>query len=362
MINGGVRMINGGVRMSGCIKAKCYSGSKAPLIAMRKVDLSTSIADIQLSSPIWNASGVWCTTAKELETVVASPYTGAVTTKSCTLLPREGNPRPRYAPFGLGTSGGSSINSMGLPNQGFGYYVDCARHLGQRKPYFISIAGLSIQENLQMLSDLEHDELVQESSISGIELNLSCPNVPGKPQTCYDFIAMDDTLRQVFEMSHRLPLGVKLSPYFDPIHFDMAADVLKKYPRLKWVTCINSIGNGLVIDPIREQTIIHPKNGLGGIGGQAVKATALSNVWNFRQRLPASVDIIGCGGVFRGLDVFEHLLCGASAVQIGTLVRDHGVDAFRTVSDELTNVMSIKGYGSIIDFKGKLKTVSPLRK
>jgi dihydroorotate dehydrogenase (fumarate) len=248
---------------------------------------------------------------------------------------------------------------MGLPNYGLDYYVKCSEELGRQKPYFISICGLSREENLQMLSNLEHDELVQEMPVAGVELNLSCPNVHGKPQTCYDFDAMDETLRQTFEMFTRLPLGVKLSPYFDPIHFDMAYDVLKDYPKLRWVTCINSIGNGLVVDPIREQTIIHPKNGMGGIGGQAVKATALSNVWNFRQRLSQDVDVIGCGGVNRGLDVFEHILCGASAVQIGTLVRDHGVDAFRLVTEDLVRTMNIKGYSSLDDFRGNLKTVSP---
>lgn len=327
---------------------------------MEPIDLTTSIADIKLQTPIWNASGVSCTTARELQAVATSNYTGAVVTKSCTLFAREGNPKPRYAPFGTSGAGGSSINSMGLPNCGLGYYIDAARQLGRLKPYFISLCGLTLSENLQMLSDLEHDELVLEVPIAGVELNLSCPNVPGKPQTCYDFDAMDETLRKSFEMFHRLPLGVKLAPYFDPIHFDMAADVLNKYPTLRWVTCINSIGNGLVIDPIREQTIIHPKTGLGGIGGQVVKATALANVWSFRQRLPDTVDIIGCGGVTRGLDVFEHVLCGATAVQIGTLVRDQGVDAFRVVTEELLRVMRIKGYTSLDDFRGKLKTVEAL--
>ena len=319
------------------------------------IDLTSSIADIKLSSPIWNASGVMCTTIDELQSVVSSPYTGAVVTKSCTLLPRRGNPTPRYASFG----NGSSINSMGLPNNGLSYYIDCARELGRHKPYFISIAGLSIEENLQMLSTLEHDELAQDMPIAGIELNLSCPNLPGKPQTCYDFNAMDETLRKTFEMCSRLPLGVKLSPYFDPVHFDMAYDVLKAYPSLRWVTCINSIGNGLVVDPFREETIIYPKNGLGGVGGEIVKATALSNVWNFRRRLPDSVDVIGCGGVTRGLDVFEHLLCGASAVEIGTKVQDFGINAFRSITEELTRLMKTKNYTSIDEFRGKLKTVMP---
>ena len=166
---------------------------------------------------------------------------------------------------------------------------------------------------------------------------------------------MDEMLRCSFEMFDRLPLGVKMPPYFDPIHFDMASDILKHYPKMKWVTCINSIGNGLVIDPINETTVICPKGGLGGIGGAVIKATALANVKSFRERLPDNVAIIGCGGITRGTDVFEHILCGATAVQIGTILAEKKIPAFQYLTNELVNFMSIKGYKSLKDFRNCLK-------
>lgn len=317
----------------------------------KDVDLSVEMAGIPMCTPIFNASGVWCTTKKELEKCLASPFSGAVITKSCTILPRDGNPKPRYASFTAG-----SINSMGLPNRGLEYYIETARQLNPQKPYFLSLAGLSRAENLQMLSTLQHDRITMEAPIAGIELNLSCPNLPGKPQIAYDFEAMHETLRCVFEMFDRLPLGVKLPPYFDPSHFDMASEVLRHYPKLRWVTCINSVGNGLVVDPISETTVIVPKGGLGGLGGSCIKATALANVRSFRERLPASVDVIGCGGITRGVDVFEHILCGATAVQIGTALAENGIDTFRALSEELVDFMQIKGHHSLADFRGKLKT------
>ena len=40
---------------------------------------------------------------------------------------------------------------------------------------------------------------VQESDFRGLtELNLSCPNVPGKPQIAYDFETTDRILTEVF--------------------------------------------------------------------------------------------------------------------------------------------------------------------
>lgn len=57
-------------------------------------------------------------TTEDLEELKAS-QAGAYITKSSTLEKREGNPLPRYVDLELG-----SINSMGLPNLGFDYYLD----------------------------------------------------------------------------------------------------------------------------------------------------------------------------------------------------------------------------------------------
>lgn len=322
---------------------------------MATLDLSVTVAGLAMNTPLYNASGVWCTNTPQLREVLDCPYAGAVVTKSCTLAHREGNPKPRYRSFN-GVTG--SINSMGLPNNGVMYYIQAAQELAPHKPYFMSLCGLTREENLQMLSTLQHD-VGAHVPIAGLELNLSCPNIAGKPQIGYDFDAMDEMLRESFECFDRLPVGVKLPPYFDPAHFDAAAAVLRRYPAIRWVTCINSIGNGLLVDPLAERTLLTPRSGLGGIGGASIKPTALANVWSLRQRLPDSVDVVGCGGVARGVDVFEHLLCGASAVQIGTLIRDRGLDQFRVVTDELAFIMRSKGYTRISDFRGTLQAAEP---
>ena len=84
------------------------------------------------------------------------------------------------------------------------------------------------------------------------------------------------------------------------------------------MTCINSVGNTLDVNLNNNCGVIDPKNGLGGLGGDFILPVALSNVYQFKQNLP-ELDIIGCGGVKTGKDVFKHILVGASMVQIGTL-------------------------------------------
>lgn len=314
------------------------------------MSLETTFANHIFANPLMNASGVHCMTTQELDELAHSEA-GAFITKSCTINERKGNPEPRYFDVPLG-----SINSMGLPNLGFSYYLEYALAYekvqeNQNQPLFFSIAGMSVQENLEML------EKIEKSGYNGItELNLSCPNVPGKPQLAYDFEATYETLKEVFSIFSK-PLGIKLPPYFDFAYFDQMADILNQFP-LTYVNAINSVGNGLYIDTEQEAVVIKPKEGFGGIGGEYIKPTALANVRAFYTRLKPEIQIIGTGGIRTGQDAFEHLLCGASMLQIGTELHKEGPEIFSRIIKELTQIMSEKGYTSIDEFKGKLRTIS----
>ena len=237
---------------------------------------------------------------------------------------------------------------MGLPNHGLDYYLDYLLDLQKIEPnrtFFLSLVGLSPEETHTLLKK------VQDSDFKGLtELNLSCPNVPGKPQIAYDFEMTDKILSDVFDYFTK-PLGIKLPPYFDIAHFDQAAAIFNKFP-LCFVNCVNSIGNGLYVED--ESVVIRPKNGFGGIGGAYVKPTALANVHAFYQRLNPTIQIIGTGGVLTGRDAFEHILCGASMVQVGTTLHKEGVESFERITEELKVMMAEKGYESIEDFRGKL--------
>ena len=305
--------------------------------------LRTKIAGFSFYNCLMNAAGVACMTVEELEEVRQSAA-GSFVTKTATLEARAGNPEPRYRDVPLG-----SINSMGLPNQGIDYYLDYLLSLQESQPertFFLSLVGMSPDETHTLLKK------VQNSGFKGItELNLSCPNVPGKPQIAYDFETTERILGEAFGYFDK-PLGIKLPPYFDIVHFDQAAEVFNRHP-LKFVNCVNSIGNGMYIED--ESVVIRPKNGFGGIGGEYIKPTALANVHAFYQRLNPSIQIIGTGGVYTGRDAFEHILCGASMVQIGTALHQQGIEVFERVSLGLKAIMVQKGYETLEDFKGKLK-------
>ena len=178
-------------------------------------DLSVDFSGLKLSTPFFNASGPLCTSLSELQ-ALGDSRSGAILSKSCTLEYREGNQLPRYVDFE-----GGSINSMGLPNLGYKAYESYFEQLVQfNKPIFCSVSGLSISDNQIIL-----ESLANNSHLDAVELNLSCPNVIGKPQIAYDF----ETATQMLSMARKtFPgiLGVKLPPYFDFSHFETMAKIL----------------------------------------------------------------------------------------------------------------------------------------
>jgi len=318
-----------------------------------KVSLETRLAGIALSTCIWNASGPLCTTEAELMALAKTPTTALVVTKSCTVESRLGNQGVRYA-----EDKGNTINSTGLANLGYKFYDQMASKISPQKPYIVSVSGLTSADNLEIISTLGLN-----SQISAIELNLSCPNVIGKPQIGYDFEASRELLRKIYEVndshsistnsSPRISIGLKLPPYFDQVMVKNMAEIIDDFP-IDFITCINSLGNGLFIDYKTERTLIEPKRGLGGIGGPMIKPFALANVWMFHQELPG-LDIVGCGGVTSGADVFEHILAGAVGVAVGSTLMREGPGCFDRISKELKLIMLEKGYRQLSDFRGRLK-------
>ncbi|HEV8540352.1 MAG TPA: dihydroorotate oxidase [Nitrospiraceae bacterium] len=306
------------------------------------MDLSTTIAGVRFPSCFMNAAGARCVTRDELEALGRS-RSAAIVTKSMTLEPRQGNPEPRYYGFP-----GGSINSMGLPNLGYRAYAQLIPELRKfGKPVMASVAGFTEEDFVTIATaiDRSHPDL--------IEVNLSCPNVPGEPQIGYDVKASERLLARVRKVISR-PMGVKLPPYFDPAHQEQMARVLERIG-VEFLSLINSVGNGLVVDPEREAVVIKPKGGFGGLGGTLIKPVALANVRAFWKLFGGRLPIIGTGGVLTGRDAFEHLLCGATAVQVGTALVEEGYGVFERLERELAVVLEKKGYATVEACRGKLK-------
>jgi len=295
---------------------------------------SVSIGNLQLSNCIYNAACYAVKTHNGLKQLNNS-YSGAVVTKTLTPKPREGNLRPNYHADTIG-----SINSVGLANDGYQYFIDPP--IDFNKPYIISVTANSIKELMELLKVLKKRAI-------NIELNLSCPNTEKDP-ICYDFDKMDEWLGCVSQIY--TSFGLKLSPYFLNRDINRVVNIIKKYPQIVYLVCCNTIPNGLIINPETDEPIIGNK--FGGVGGKYAKPFALANVSKFYTLLGNQLDIVGCGGISSGLDVYHYVLAGAKAVQISTQFIEEGSECFKRITTEFKRILKIKKYADLKSFTGKL--------
>lgn len=227
---------------------------------------------------------------------------GAIVCKGTTLEPREGNPQPRLAetPCGL-------LNSIGLQNIG-------VRALIKEKapvwaswsvPVIVNIAGETIEDYSRLAEMLDG-----VAGVSGIEVNISCPNIKAG---CAEFGADPASAAAVtaaVKSATALPVLVKLTPNTTDIVrvavavAEAGADTL----------CLINTLRGMSIDT----TCRRPKlgNRFGGLSGPAIKPVALYMVYEVAGAV--DIPVIGCGGIVTGMDAVEFLMAGASAVEVGT--------------------------------------------
>ena len=85
------------------------------------------------------------------------------------------------------------------------------------------------------------------------------------------------------------------------------------------------------------------KGEVGGLSGKPLKPLTLRALKTLRAHLPASIPIIGCGGISSGADALEYARAGASFVQLYTEFGYNGVGACRRIKDELVSLLRAEG-------------------
>jgi dihydroorotate dehydrogenase (NAD+) catalytic subunit len=260
---------------------------------------------LELAHPVINASGTFDAIAARRvfgdELLARFPF-AAFVSKTVTLAPREGNPPPRLWELGAGM-----INSIGLPNKGV------ARFLAEDLP---ALAELPVPLIVNVMGSSHGDvgELVAAFSarpeVAALELNVSCPNVktgllmgadPGETAALLDAV----------RPRAAKPLIVKLTPNCAA---PAAVAAAAEQHGADAVSLINTI-RGLAMHPRRAgQPWLG--GGTGGVSGPAVRAVALAQVRETRQRV--KIPIVGMGGVQRGSHVRDLLDAGADLVAVGT--------------------------------------------
>jgi len=235
-------------------------------------------------------------------------HLGAIICKGTTLYTRNGNEQPRI----IETASGM-LNAIGLQNPGIHTVIEEYAPIWAtwQTPVIVNIAGETIEEFVEVAALLEGVE-----GISGIEVNVSCPNILAGGAV---FGANAEKVADVITALRRattLPLIVKLSPNSGDARPTALAAASSGADAVSLINTITGIG----IDISRRRPTL--ANVTGGLSGPAIKPIALRMVYEVAKELRLSyprVPVIGIGGISNANDALEFLMAGASAIQIGTI-------------------------------------------
>ena len=299
--------------------------------------LNVNIGGLRMKNPVMTASGTFGY-GLEFQDFVYLEDIGGIIVKGTTLRPREGNDYPRMAETPMGM-----LNCVGLQNRGVDYF---AEHIyPQLKDidtnFIVNVSGSSPDDYAECAARVDVLD-----RIPAIELNISCPNVKDGGMafgvTC---AGAESVVKAVRERYHKT-LIVKLSPNVTDI-----AEIARAVEAAgaDAVSLINTL-MGTAVDIEKRRRVL--SIGTGGLSGPAIKPVALRMVLQVRKAI--ALPIIGIGGIMNATDALEFLMCGASAIEIGTA---NFIDPMVTVKvrDGINDWLDRHGVGSVQDIVGCIK-------
>ena len=336
---------------------------------------------LHFDPPLLNSANAWASTNEDLESLYTCPYTGAITIRTalangfehddathqyCFFEPKDhtrregstdaGEPHPVTTLWGPI----SSLNTLGYSPFSVSQYLEMIEDLllslqlddSPPKPVIFSVAGspAEVLDHHRSISRLQIN-LNQTQHISAkflMEINLSCPNIAGKPPPAY---SKDELLKYLTPLVDEDPggvgimVGIKTPPYTYQTQFDELISALLESSKcccpVSFITSTNTLGSSLVLSetliPALKSTT---GTGIGGLAGSALHPLALGNVAIIRRMLDSHerlqhIEIIGVGGVSDAAGYERMRTVGAAAVGVGTALGVYGVEVFKKIKEEV---------------------------
>jgi dihydroorotate dehydrogenase (NAD+) catalytic subunit len=300
------------------------------------VKLEVDIAGIRLRNPLIAASGTFGY-GLEYEDLVDLSLLGGIVSKGLFLEPRSGCPTPRIVetPSGL-------LNAIGLQGIGVRAYVaDILPRLATHDTaVLVNVCGDSVDEYAEVARILD-----DAPGVSGLEINISCPNVAKGGMAFGTDPRMTRDVVGAVRDATRLPIIAKLSPNVTDI------TVLAKASEeagADAISCINTV-LGLAVDVESRRPRL--AFGTGGLSGPAIRPIAVRMAW--QAAAAVGIPVIGIGGICSTEDVLEFLIAGCRAVQIGTAnFIDPGI--YARILPQLGAYGDRHGFASVSDLVGTL--------
>ena len=292
---------------------------------------------LEIKNPVIAASGT-VGYGVEYAKLVDINKLGAIICKGTTLKPRSGNAQPRIFETASGV-----LNSIGLENIGIDALIKEKAPVWAKwkVPVIVNIAGESVDEYAKLAYKLD-----SVKGVSGIEVNISCPNVARGGMEFGTNPRDAAAVTKAVKGHTSLPAIVKLSPNVTDI-VEIASAV--EQAGADAISLINTL-RGLAIDIKTKKPFLGGVT--GGLSGPAVKPVALYMV--YRVSSVVKVPVIGGGGVACANDAIEFIMAGASAVWLSTSIMVNP-QAPLDVLDGIVSYMEKEGLKDIAQLVGIAK-------
>jgi len=306
-----------------------------------KPSSAVDLGEVRLPTPVVVAAGCF---GPELAQFTDVRKLGGIVSRSITLHPHHGVGSPRVAETASGL-----LSTTGVQNDGLDAFLE--RELPglarTRVPVFVSVAGFSVEEYMQLAIALE----AVSDVVTALEVNACCPSRDRGGNWFADTPdGAAEVVGAVARLTH-LPVFVKLSAAVG----DVAA-VAKTTVRAGalGVTLTHSLP-ALAVDPSSRMPRLAA--GEGGLSGPAIRPIALRAVHRVASAMPET-PVIGVGGIATADDAVEFLLAGAWAVQVGTALFANPSAAV-DVGQGIVQFLAAAGLRSVEDLRGRMGSPPP---
>ncbi|MFA5664293.1 dihydroorotate dehydrogenase [Castellaniella sp.] len=264
--------------------------------------LAVEIAGIKMKNPLTVGSGTYGHHGRFSQFFPVETL-GALVPKTIRNYKWPGNPAPRIHEVVAGLH-----SSVGIPSNDWDTFI-------ANDARILQSFSLPVIQSVIGRTEDEYVELVEKCSalgiFSGIELNLSCPNLK---QGGLDFGYDPDTAGHLIRRARQvtsLPLIAKLAPdYSSLVNVAKAVEAAGADA----IALVNA-PRAMCIDYRTRRPIIGNK--IGALSGSAIKPLAIYMVWQLYKAV--KIPLFGMGGVHDYRDVVEFMAAGARAVAFGTI-------------------------------------------
>jgi dihydropyrimidine dehydrogenase (NADP+) len=322
-------------------------------------DLSIESSGMKFPNPFVIGSGPPGTNYKTIARCFDAGWGGVVAkTVSLTDNPVV-NVAPRYGQHRFATEqhGHARGDTIGFTNielisdRPLEDWLDDFRRLKAEYPDQMLIASIMEQYDKERWQELTRR--IAECGVDGFECNFSCPH--GHPERNMG-AAMGQDPKMVEEVTGWVveatdkPVWAKMTPNIGDIRPPARAAFKAG---AKGVSAINTILSctGVDLKTLRPIPTVEGYATYGGYSYAAVKPIALRMVSQLA-RDEAVGEISGIGGVAKASDAIEHLLLGASTVQLCTGPMLQGHEMVKGLISGLDEFMEEKGFKSVREFVG----------